>query len=373
MQTIITVEPITLVLAGAAVGALASKTVDKAIDLGSKWLAKKYEGHEENVRLAAKKNVEAFLIKLANRVDVLEKSSGEQKVTLSKIENVFDDPDFALTLQDAIISSSRTSEEDIHELLSRILEERIKSESNLTKLVLNEAVKTVSKLTVNQLKIITLLHLLKYTDLSKIDDELKMQVYLQFEVKPFLDISENITDYQHLQYAGCGYFDISIGLRAVMARKCPVLFIQDFVKSRIDYLKLPDDVKNELFYYNEERNIYRSKMPTRLDMKNYLENTSLDKDIKAQLRAMYEGATLNFGDFTLAIEKSCEEGKQLMELLRTSNVSTFSLTSIGMAIAIKYYEQITNRKLDFDSWFSEEFSKKITKKIEPAEPRAVYG
>ena len=148
-----------------------------------------------------------------------------------------------------------------------------------------------------------------------------------------------------------------------MSRKCPLIFMKDFAPIQIDYLNLPAQIKNELFYFNKDRNVYRCKIPSRMEMKSYLKSKSLDMDIAPQLSAIYDAATHNLGDFTLAIEQNCKEGQQLVTLINDYSLSRFSLTSVGIVIGIKYYEQTSRNSLNFDSWFNDEFSRKIIEKI----------
>ena len=304
------------------------------------------------------------MIKLALRIDNLENSIENQDEELKKINNVFDDPDFALSLQNAILYSSRTSDEKKHEILSRIIEARLLADdSERKKLILNEAISTAPKLTQNQLQIMTILLLLKYSDFPPLKDEEYLQLFLQTHVKPFLDITDNIIDYQHIQYTGCGYYDNTVGLLQVLSRKYPLLFVEDFESNKIDILNLSDEIKNKLFYYDDKRNIYRTKISDRKEMNSCLSTMKLPPNIHTQIYMLYEAKTLNFGKFTKAIEESCDEGSQLIQILTKSPLSTFSLTSVGIAIALTYFEQTVGIKLNFDDWFSDDFSNKITKKL----------
>lgn len=118
-------EPVSIatILAGMA-GAASTKFIGDTWDYGKKWLADYFKNHGQQVKDSAEKNVLDFINDLAKRVNYIEtnlQSTTEKESVVNKLQ----DPDFAATLQSAMIVSARTSSVYKHEILSRTVAERL--------------------------------------------------------------------------------------------------------------------------------------------------------------------------------------------------------------------------------------------------------
>lgn len=120
------VEPISIILISAAAGGVAGKFVEKAWDLGEKWLADYLKGHAPKAQERAQQNALDFLGELAQRVKRLEEQAEEQRVT---IDDSLSDPGFSSLLQKAMISSAETNDKEKHELLARLVSDRLSTQS----------------------------------------------------------------------------------------------------------------------------------------------------------------------------------------------------------------------------------------------------
>lgn len=103
------------------------------------------------------------------------------------------EPDTQLTLLEAAKISGRKQDENLRNLLANLVVSRIKNDKTgkeeLKNIVYNEAISTINKLTVDQLKIITLCYLLRYTFYNRIVSWDTFKNYLNTHIKPFLMVS----------------------------------------------------------------------------------------------------------------------------------------------------------------------------------------
>jgi len=126
----------------------------------------------------------------------------EKAITL----DVARDPDLQHALFAAQRDYARSGKNDLKMLLVDILVERSKiKDDELKKIVLNEAIQVASKLTLKQLNAISIRFLIAFSRDLSINNLEKFNNYLTTKLLPFCtDLAEEQSDYQHIEYAGCG-------------------------------------------------------------------------------------------------------------------------------------------------------------------------
>jgi len=148
-------EPLSIIAISAAIGGVAGKFVDRAWQLGEKWLSNYFKDHAPKAREEAERNSLDFVNQLAERVKTLEEQ-GEQHKKL--IKDSLNHPDFSVLLQKAIISSAQTDDKQKHELLARLVSDRLTKEpESLFALSSQLACDAVARLNIRQMKILGLL------------------------------------------------------------------------------------------------------------------------------------------------------------------------------------------------------------------------
>ncbi|KKS53117.1 MAG: hypothetical protein UV19_C0014G0012 [Parcubacteria group bacterium GW2011_GWA2_42_28] len=127
-----------------------------------------------------------------------------------ELKTVINSPDFQYVSKQATISASRSSSIELHKNLSLLLIQRVNNDSeDLKRIVYNEAIKTLAKLTQNQLKILTLCFLVKRTKLNGLTNFNQFIQYLEERIKPFIDFKKTNAEFEHLAYAGCASISIA--------------------------------------------------------------------------------------------------------------------------------------------------------------------
>ena len=203
------VEPFTMIAAAAVVGGATGKFVEKAWDAGENWISSYFENHGAKAKDQARKNSFEFLSNLAKKVETLEKKDKGNKII---IENALSHPDFSALLQKAILSSAQTENKQKHELLARLIRDRLTMNSeSIHALTSKLAADAISAITVNQLKLLCLIMNIKYIIPTEIPSTISSQEEFNKYVTKWLDRRfSNITDvnyssldFDHLEALSC--------------------------------------------------------------------------------------------------------------------------------------------------------------------------
>ena len=225
-------DPLSLVALGAVVGGAAGKFVEKAWDSGEKWIKSYFENHHEKAQEKAKENTLSFLTDLAQRVETLE---NDKTVSPEQISSSQEHPDFSVVLQKAMISASQTESKEKHQLLSRLVAERIKAApESLLALTSKMACDAISYTTSNQLKLLGLISNILYIGPSSNLSEKQYFGYLQARLGPFSKVLPANFDYVHLEALSCLKFEsfITRDLKKLLADKNQGKFDYDFFKEQ---------------------------------------------------------------------------------------------------------------------------------------------
>ena len=212
-------DPISLIALGAAVGGCAGKFVEKAWDSGEKWVVSYFSNHQEKAREKAEKNSANFLNKLGQSVSELEKSSEVAEETINTAQ---EHPDFSVILQKAMLSAAQTDNEDKHDLLARLVSERLKSSpESMLAMASKMACDAISFTTPNQLQILGLLTNILYIQPNGLIGPEQNQEWMIARVIPFLNARPELIDYTHLESISCMKFEsfISRDLKVVFDQK----------------------------------------------------------------------------------------------------------------------------------------------------------
>lgn len=267
------------------------------------------------------------------------------------------EPDTQFTLMEAAKISGRKQSEELRNLLANLVVSRIKNDNSgkeeLKNIVYNEAISTINKLTIDQLKIITLCYLLRYTSNNRIISWDTFKNSLNTHIKPFLGFKNTNAEFQHIEYAGCG--SIGIGgwdILNIYRQQYSFLFFNLVEKNQIDELVLSDQIKKELIVLDTKEDKYFIKFKNQTELENHLKEKKIDDEITKKLVPIYESHIKNNDEIKKKISDETEIGKELLDLWEKSNLKHLSLTSVGIAIGASYFEQVTGEKIDIGIWIN---------------------
>ncbi len=270
------------------------------------------------------------------------------------------EPDTQIALLEAAKISGRKQDENLKKLLANLVINRIKKgdsdKEELKNIVYNEAILTVNKLTIDQIKIITLCYLLRYTQLTSMDSWISFRIfYLRNTVRKFLDFNNTPTEFQHIEYTGCGSLILGIAnwdLISTFRKVYSISFMNLVERDMIDCLSLTDDMKKDFFELNESENKYFIPFRDKESFNQYLTGKGVETAIKNRLLEIFESHIKNNDEIRGMILNCSDTGKKLIDVWDTSYLKYLSLTSVGIAIGACYFEQITGSKLDINIWIN---------------------
>ena len=148
------VDPVNLIAIGAAVGGAAGKFTEKVWDFGEKWITSYYKDHGEQAQEKAKENSLAFITDLAHRLKATEEQNQENA---EEIKNALSHPGFSALLQKTILASAETDNKEKHEILSRLVADRLtKDPESIHALTCKMATDAISSMNKVQLKLLAL-------------------------------------------------------------------------------------------------------------------------------------------------------------------------------------------------------------------------
>ena len=194
-------EPLSLIALGAAIGGGAGKFVEKAWDSGEKWIVSYFADHQVKAREKAGENSADFLRKLGERVSELEKNN---LISSEELIAAQEHPDFSVVLQKAMLSAAQTENTSKHDLLARLVTERIQAApESLLSMASKMACDAISYTTPNQLTILGLLVNLIYIKPADILNESQHLLWLNIRLHPFANVNPTLKDYSHLESLSC--------------------------------------------------------------------------------------------------------------------------------------------------------------------------
>lgn len=136
--------------------------------------------------------------------DYLEKLSSKNSESIKNTQ----DPDVRYVIYEAQKDHARRGDDNIKKLLVDMLIERTLSNNDINSLVLNEALKVTSKLTIKQINLLSFIFLIKHLNFVR---EVPIEDYIDMvkAIQSLFNLLPNDHAFEHLQYASC--ISISIG------------------------------------------------------------------------------------------------------------------------------------------------------------------
>ncbi|MEA2339005.1 MAG: hypothetical protein QOE82_3012, partial [Thermoanaerobaculia bacterium] len=185
------VDPLSIIAIGAAVGGAAGKLAEKAWDSSEVWLRERFGSHRQEAQQRARNNAAQFVQHLAIQVGVFEH---DRRLSEDEIENEESNPQFARLLEQTILNAAETNDESKHDLLARLVANRLVSQSETTLALASQlSSDAIARSTRRQLQLMALACFLNEVrprdPLQPADYRLWIQVFLRpFEEFHFMDI-----------------------------------------------------------------------------------------------------------------------------------------------------------------------------------------
>lgn len=275
----------------------------------------------------------------------------ESKLDLEKIKKL-SDPDIQATLMESIMDAGRKNDKDLHKNLAYLMIQRINvDDDDLEKILYNEAIKTIGKLTPNQLKIISCCLVLRYIKPDQIASLEGLEEHIKKFIYPFLDFKDSFADYQHIEYCGCGSI-MGVGTWSYRDRikdENPQIYHYVVSSDEITPLNLPLSIQNDLFESNNDSTL-EFKFKNRKKLDEYLATQKLEN--KARIQEKFSDAERRENERFSKFVESSESIQKILKIVEKTQIKSMNLTSVGFILGIMYYEKITKDTISLEGWIS---------------------
>lgn len=276
---------------------------------------------------------------------------------LDSIETI-KDPGFQYALYESQKQYAKTGDKDIADVLVDILVDRVENQKrNIKQIVLEESITIAPKLTSSQLDTLTLIFILRYTINNSLTNLEKLKEYLNTYITPFIDtLSKGETNFQHLEFAGCGNIQIStVNLVEVFKQNYSGLFCQGFSKEEFerqigDFNKygkmtiksLYDSSKLQISFLNEDV------------LEKITETENFDQEVKNKLKTFFSNNLMSYAKIKEEVEKlGGIKIKNLLDIWEKSYMKNMTLTTVGISIAQANFRRKTGITLDLSNWIKD--------------------
>jgi len=271
--------------------------------------------------------------------------------------NRLQEPDTQIAMIEATNISGRRGEKTLSNMLSSLVVEKITKKidekTSLKDIVYNEAIKTIGKLTEDQLKIITLCFILRHTRNEVIFSTKLLDQYITKSLQPFFDFKNTISQFEHIQYSGCGSLS-SVGSWSfynIWRENYFFIFDKEVQPDQIEDLKLNGLEIAKIFTKKPEEKTYRIPYHKNAFPK-FLEKEGITDPKKSKIIQLRNRLCLNDNEIKEFLGSKTSLGEELVKTWDNSRIKNLSLTSVGKLIAITYYKQITGSPLNVDIWIN---------------------
>jgi len=290
------------------------------------------EKAEENVKKFAKVFFEKASVKLTK----------EEQIKMS-------DPDIQKTLSNAINFNATHDDDDLREYLTNLMIQRIKkNEENLQKIVYNEAISTVEKITNSGLKIITLNFVLFAVRFHKVKDIKSFENFLN-SLKPLMDFNNTESEFKLIQYSGCGTIQSLMEFKIfdVWRDNYSIIFHHPFTEKEVAELQLSKELTNKII--EESNGQYRIKIQSWNLLEDLLKKEAISKEIIDNVVQQYKNHLMSDKEVE-DIVRAIPIGNEVLNILENSDLKLMDRTSVGTALALNYATQIMKSDLDVNNW-----------------------
>lgn len=271
----------------------------------------------------------------------------------SKI-NKIQDPDIQHAIFTAQKEYARSGEKDLEEMLIDILLRRVDEDSqSLKKIVLNESLEILPKLTNEQLDILTVVFLIHETQNYQITDKLTFKNYLKQYFSPFIDKLTPInTVYKHLEYTGCcGSFGIpDDNFSNLLLQRYTGIFSNGFEKSKYEQITNDNEIYNQLIIASiNNPSLYQFNAMDENVLEKKINELGINQHVNS-FKSLFKNSTMSIeqaNKYLIELEPKMEN---LIKIWKESYICTMNVTTVGIMLAIINFKRKTGIDINVDIW-----------------------
>lgn len=284
--------------------------------------------------------------------DFLAKLQAENPDGFSKAQ----DPDFQHALFTVQKEHARSGDEDLGSLLVDLLVDRSKqNQRDILQIVLNESLAIAPKLTKEHLAALSVVFLFRYTQNYGIGNHKSFGQYLDMRCAPFAEsIPKNQASYQHLQFSGCGAVSMaSVYLEEILGESYQGLFLKGFDPEEITKREVSIGADQNFFVpcLNDPEKLQVRAISKEILERN-MEQLNVPEEDHPKILALFDLGKMSEEE----IKEKCIEIRpymaQVFDAWSSSNLSNFTLTSVGIAIGHANIKRFVGEFANLSIWIN---------------------
>lgn len=292
-------------------------------------------------------NAQSFLTLLNSQLEQLSQDELDK----------FSEADVQMALHNAIQGAGRTNSAKVHEILGRLIADRVqKPKQKIVELAINESIEVAAKLDGNLIKMLGFSFLFSRTKYMLVLNQRMLAEKLILAINEFKNLDITSSKFEYLEAISCGKVlqFISNGLVNILLNNYPNLFLKKITSAQIDELGLPISIQNicfikndNVFHLNEHIGLYLFEdAPIKI---NGLPFTIQDESIKNNLKLFLNGNRMSEVEAKEMLVK-ISGFDHVLNVWDQNGFNNFSLTAVGIAIGRAYLEQQNFGSYDINVW-----------------------
>lgn len=267
-----------------------------------------------------------------------------------------EDPDFQNALFTVQKEYAKNGDKDLGALLVDLLVDRSKQDQrDIMQIVLNESLGTAPKLTDDQLAILAIIFLFRYTINNGIGSHDQLGFYFDQHVAPFsTKLVKSNSSYQHLEFTSCGSIQMGeVSLEQCLGTNYQGLFLKGFDREEIAnrVISIGSDQRFFIPCLNDSTKL-QVRANNSESLKKYLDANELSEDDKSKILSLFDMHKMN----NFEIQEKCVSIRPYMrdvfDVWSNSPMKSFTLTSVGMAIGHANLKRLVGEFASLKIWIN---------------------
>ena len=266
------------------------------------------------------------------------------------------EPSMQMALYNAQKAYATTGDNDLEEVLVNILVERAAQDKRtLKQIILDESLIVAPKLTFEQMDALTLNFLISKTRNPRLVNIEALTNYLRNEIVPFIaSLQIKSSAFEHLQYAGCGSIMEAthiLPIEQIFRDTYKGLFSKGGNKDEYkDFLEDPNLGPQLVTQCLRFPNLFQIRAVSDDAVDEICKKNNFQSEINQKAKELLEMHTMSQQEVKEDILRLCPETEKLFEAWEKTNISKFTLTTVGIAIARANLKRRAGIEIDLGIW-----------------------
>lgn len=266
------------------------------------------------------------------------------------------DPDFQDSLFSVQKEYAKCGDSDMGNILVDLLVDRSREpRRSLKQIVLNESIRTVAKLTENQIALLSMVFILKYTINNGIINQDTFGEYLDKYILPQIKyIANSRASYEHLEYAGCGTVQIGkVDLSQIWEISYLGLFFKGFGLDEIEKDRLSQETLSKFVMpCLNDTSKYQVNAISQENLNKKLVAESVPENEANYIRELFGKNKMSPDEMKAKIVEIRPYMADFYDIWENSSMKSFQLTSVGIAIGHANLRKSLGNFADLSIWIN---------------------